>query len=113
MVKVFEILYPTGHKEVSALMLKTLRGEIWETYMEWFPASMGIKPGTAGCRYIDGREVNMRADGNFHRMYMQVNTVGHVNPDKPKVLDAETTRIMTRDYQLGLWSEDKIALGLK
>ena len=110
---VFEILYPTGHKEVTSLMLKTLRGEIWETYMEWFPASMGIKPGTAGCRYIDGREVNMRADGNLHRMYMQVNTVGHINPDKPKVLDAETIRIMTRDYQLGLWSEDKIALGLK
>ena len=111
--KVFEILYPTGHKEVSALMLKTLRGEIWETYMEWFPASMGIKPGTAGCRYIDGREVNMRADGNLHRMYMQVNTVGHVNLDKPKVLDAETIRIITRDYQLGLWSEDEISLGLK
>jgi len=111
--KVFEILYPIGHKEVSVLMLKMLRGEIWETYMDWFPASMGIKPGTAGCRYIDGREVNMRADGNLHRMYMQVNTVGHVNPDKPKVLDAETIRIMTRDYQLGLWSEDKISLGLK
>lgn len=111
--KVFEILYPTGHKEVSALMLKTLRGEIWETYMEWFPASMGIKPGTAGCRYIDGREVNMRADGNLHRMYMQVNTVGHVNPDKPKVLDETTVKGLTRDYQLGLWSEDKIALGLK
>ena len=111
--KVFEILYPTGHKEVSTLMMKTLRGEIWETYMEWFPASMGIKPGTAGCRYIDDREVNMRADGNQHRMYMQVNTVGHINPDKPKVLDAETICIMTRDYQLGLWSEDKIALGLK
>lgn len=111
--KVFEILYPTGHKEVTSLMLKTLRGEIWETYMEWFPATVGIKPGTAGCRYIDGREVNMRADGNLHRMYMQVNTVGHVNPDKPKVLDAETIRIVTRDYQLGLWSEDKISLGLK
>ena len=110
---VFEILYPIGHKEVSALMLKTLRGEIWETYMEWFPATVGNKPGTAGCRYIDGREVNMRADSNQHRMYMQVNTVGHVNPDKPKVLDAETIRIMTRDYQLGLWREDKIALGLK
>ena len=102
--KVFGILYPTGHKEVSALMMKTLRGEIWETYMEWFPATVGIKPGTAGCRYIDGREVNMRAVGNLHRMYMQVNTVGHVNPDKPKVLDAETIRIMTRDYQLGLWA---------
>ena len=111
--KVFEILYPTGHKEVTSLMLKTLRGEIWETYMEWFPATVGIKPGTAGCRYIDGREVNIRADGNLHRMYMQVNTVGHVNLDKPKVLDAETIRIITRDYQLGLWSEDKISLGLK
>ena len=111
--KVFEILYPTGYKEVLALMMKTLCGEIWETYMEWFPATVGNKPGTAGCRYIDGREVNMRADGNQHRLYMQVNTVGHVNPDKPKVLDAETIRIMTRDYQLGLWSEDKIALGLK
>ena len=111
--KVFEILYPTGHKEVSALMLKTLRGEIWETYMEWFPATVGIKPGTAGCRYIDGREVNMRADGNQHRMYMQVNTVAHINPDKPKVLDAETISIMTRDYQLGLWGNDFADLGLK
>ena len=105
--------YPTGHKEVSTLMLKTLRGEIWETYMEWFPATVGIKPGTAGCRYIDGREVNMRADGNLHRMYIQVNTVGHINPDKPKVLDAETIRIMTRDYQLGLWGNDFADLGLK
>ena len=109
---VFEILYPTGHKEVSALMMKTLRGEIWETYMEWFPATLGIKPGTAGCRYIDGREVNMRVDSNQHWMYMQVNTVGHVNPDKPKVLDAETIRIMTRDYQLGLWGNDFVDLGL-
>ena len=111
--KVFEILYPTGHKEVTSLMLKTLRGEIWETYMEWFPATVGIKPGTAGCRYIDGREVNMRAVGNLHRLYMQVNTVGHINPDKPKVLDAETIRIMTRDYQLGLWGDDFADLGLK
>ena len=110
---VFEILYPTGHKDVSALMLKTLRGEIWETYMEWFPATVGIKPGTAGCRYIDGREVNMRADGNLHRMYMQVNTVGHVNPDKPKVLDTETIKGLTRDYQLGLWGNDFVDLGLK
>lgn len=110
---VFEILYPTGHKEVASLMLKTLRGEIWETYMEWFPVSMGIKPGTAGCRYIDGREVNMRAVGNLHRLYMQVNTVGHINQDKPKVLDAETIRIMTRDYQLGLWGDDFADLGLK
>ena len=111
--KVFEILYPTGHKEVSALMLKTLRGEIWETYMEWFPASMGIKPGTAGCRYIDGREVNMRTDGNMHRLYMQVNTVGHINPDKPKVLDETTVKGLTRDYQLGLWGDDFADLGLK
>ncbi len=111
--KVFEILYPTGHKEVSALMLKTLRGEIWETYMEWFPGSMGIKPGTAGYRYIDGREVNMRAVGNLHRLYMQVNTVGHVNPDKPKVLDAETVKGLTQDYQLGLWGDDFADLGLK
>ena len=111
--KVFEMLYPTGHKEVSALMLKTLRGEIWETYMEWFPATVSNKPGTAGCRYIDGREVNMRAVGNLHRLYMQVNTVGHVNPDKPQVLDEETIRIMTRDYQLGLWGNDFADLGLK
>ena len=81
--------------------------------MEWFPAGVGIKPGTVGSRYIDGREVNMRAVDNLHRLYMQVNTVGHVNPDKPKVLDAETIRIMTWDYQLGLWPEDKISLGLK
>ena len=86
---------------------------VWETYMEWFPATVGIKPGTAGCRYIDGREVNMRTDSNQHRLYMQVNTVGHVNPDKPKVLDAETIRIVTRDYQLGLWGDDFSDLGLK
>ena len=55
----------------------------------------------------------MRADDNQHRLYMQVQTVGHVNPDKPKVLDEKTIRIMMQDYQLGLWSEDKIALGLK
>ena len=111
--EVLEILYPTGYKEVETLMLKTLRGEIWETYMEWFPASMGIKPGTAGCRYIDGREVNMRVDGNQHRLYMQVNTVGHVNPDKPKVLDETTVKGLTRDYQLGLWGDDFADLGLK
>ena len=110
---VFEILYLTGHNEVSALMMKTLRGEIWETYMEWFPASMGIKPGTAGCRYIDGREVNIGTDGNMHRLYMQVNTVGHVNPDKPKVLDETTVKGLTRDYQLGLWGDDLTDLGLK
>ena len=32
---------------------------------------------------------------------------------KPKVLDAETIRIMTRDYQLGLWGDDFADLGLK
>ncbi len=110
---VLETLYPTGYQEVSALMLKTLRGEIWETYMEWFPAGVGINPGTAGCRYIDGREVNMRAVGNLHRLYMQVNTVGHVNPDKAKVLDEETVKGLTRDYQLGLWGDDFADLELK
>ena len=100
-------------KQMWYNMMQTLRGEIWETYMEWFPAGVSIKPGTVGCRYIDGRGVNMRAVGNLHQLNIRVNTVGYVNPDKPKVLDAETIRIMTRDYQLGLWSEDKIALGLK
>ena len=44
---------------------------------------------------------------------MKINTVGYVNPDKPVMLDANTVNAQTRDYQLGLWPEDRIYLNLK
>ena len=108
-----EIFYPTGHKEVSTLMMQTLRGEIWETRMDWHPAGFMTPPGTIGKRYYDQREVYMSVNGNMHTFSMTVNTTGYVNPDKPIMLDANTVNVMKQDYQLGLWPEDQSYLNLK
>ncbi len=111
--QLLEIFYPTGYKEVSALMMQTLRGELWETRMDWHPAGFMTPPGTVGKRYYDQREVFMSVNGNMHTFSMTVNTTGYVNPDKPVSLDANTVNVMKQDYQLGLWPEDQSYLNLK
>ena len=111
--QLLEIFYPTGHKEVSALMMQTLRGEIWETRMDWHPAGFMTPPGTIGKRYYDQREVYMTINGNIHTFSMTISTAGYVNPDKPIILDANTVNVMKQDYQLGLWPEDQSYLNLK
>lgn len=111
--QLLEIFYPTGHKEVADLMLQTLCGEIWETRMDWHPAGFMTPPGTVGTHYYDQREVYMTINGNIHTFSMTISTAGYVNPDKPVLLDDITVSGMTRDYQLGLWEEDRIALNLK
>ena len=110
---IIEMVYPTGYEEVTALMMQTLRGEIWETRMDWHPAGFMTPPGTVGKQYYDQREVSMTVNGNMHTFSLKVNTVGYVNPDKPVMLDANTIKSMTQDYQLGLWPEDITALNLK
>ena len=111
--QLLEIFYPTGHKEVSSLMMQTLRGELWETRMDWHPAGFMTPPGTIGKRYYDQREVYMSVNGNMHTFSMTVNTTGYVIPDKPVSLDANTVNVMKQDYQLGLWPEDQSYLNLK
>ena len=111
--QLLEIFYPTGHKDVADLMLQTLCGEIWETRMDWHPAGFMTPPGTVGTHYYDQREVYMTINGNIHTFSMTISTAGYVNPDKPVLLDDITVSGMTRDYQLGLWEEDRIALNLK
>ena len=111
--QLLEIFYPTGHKEVADLMLQTLCGELWETRMDWHPAGFMTPPGTVGTHYYDQREVYMTINGNIHTFSMTISTAGYVNPDKPVLLDDITVSGMTRDYQLGLWEEDRIALNLK
>ena len=111
--QLLEIFYPTGHKDVADLMLKTLCGEIWETRMDWHPAGFMTPPGTVGTYYYDQREVYMTINGNIHTFSMTISTAGYVNPDKPIMLDANTVNVMKQDYQLGLWPEDIMALNLK
>ena len=110
---IIEMCYPTAYENVSSLMLQTLRGEIWETRMDWHPAGFMTSPGTVGKQYYDQREVSMTVNGSMHTFSMKINTVGYVNPDKPVMLDANTVNAQTRDYQLGLWPEDRIYLNLK
>jgi ribulose 1,5-bisphosphate synthetase/thiazole synthase len=110
---IIEMCYPTAYENVSALMMQTLRGEIWETRMDWHPAGFMTSPGTVGKQYYDQREVSMTVNGSMHTFSMKINTVGYVNPDKPVMLDANTVNAQTRDYQMGLWPEDRIYLNLK
>ena len=110
---IIEMCYPTAYETVSSFMMQTLRGEIWETRMDWHPAGFMIPPGTVGKQYYDQREVSMTVNGSMHTFSMKINTVGYVNPDKPVMLDANTIKIMTEDYQLGLWAEDRSYLNLK
>ena len=81
--------------------------------MDWHPAGFMTPPGTIGTHYYDQREVYMTINGNIHTFSMTISTAGYVNPDKPVLLDDITVSGMTRDYQLGLWEEDRIALNLK
>ena len=110
---IIEMCYPTAYETVSSFMMQTIRGEIWETRMDWHPAGFMTPPGTVGKQYYDQREVSMTVNGSMHTFSMKINTVGYVNPDKPVMLDANTIKIMTEDYQLGLWAEDRSYLNLK
>ena len=84
---VLMILYPYEYHEANDIMMKTLRGEIWETFRDNVPLMMS---GTWGTRYLDERAVHMAAGYGLTYFVIEIGKAGYVNPEKPLELSQET-----------------------
>ena len=92
------VIYPYGYDEVYNLMIKSIRGELWECMRD---DGKYIASGTFGTHYIDGREVNIYVSYGLSHMAVKVRKAGYVNPDTPKVFDEATIADLTsraREY---------------
>jgi len=101
------IVYPTGYNTVYDLMMKSIKGELWETFRD---NEGGVNSGTWGTHYIDGREVNIFVGYGLTHMTININKVGYYNPERPLELDAQTIADLTNsakeDYLLEKYGLD-------
>lgn len=102
-----KIIYPTGYETVRGLMMRSIRGELWECLRD----NAGyLASGTFGTHYIDDREVNIYVKYGLGSMTITINKPGYVNPEKPLELDAETISDLTTEakkfYPLGKYDLD-------
>jgi len=101
------IVYPTGYNTVYDLMMKSIKGELWETFRD---NEGGVNSGTWGTHYIDGREVNIFVGYSLTHMTININKVGYYNPERPLELDAQTIADLTNsakeDYLLEKYGLD-------
>lgn len=91
---VISVLYPYEYEEANEIMLKTMRGDIWETLRENVPLLIS---GTWGTRYLDGRTVHMVAGYGLTYFGIQIDTIGYVNPEKPMALTEEQIKDMSAE----------------
>lgn len=105
--------YPTQSKTAYGLMLKTITGEIWETFYqdtsELYPlfSAMPARSGTFGTHYLDRREVEMYCNNTCTQLVLNISREGYVNPETPRVLRESEIDFYTeeakRHYCLELW----------
>ena len=105
--QVLMIIYPSGYNTVYDLMMKSVKGELWETFRD---NEGGVNSGTWGTHYIDGREVNIYVGYGLSNMTININKVGYNNPERPLKLDAQTIAELTEsakeDYLLAKYGLD-------
>lgn len=88
------IVYPTGYEEVYDMLMRAIKGELWECLVEGTPY---LATGTFGTHYIDNREVVIYAAYGLPYVSITINKPGYVNPDKPITLTEETVSELTKE----------------
>ena len=105
--KLLMIIYPTGYDEVYELMMKSIKGELWECLRDGTPY---LASGTFGTHYIDDREVSIYAAYGLPYMTITIEKTGYLNPDTPLALDAEAINDLTteakKNYPLAKYGLD-------
>ena len=109
----FYMIYPTRYDDACDILMRTIKGEIWQTFYEessrWYPlyAAMPPRSGTFGSHYYDDREVEMYCNSTCTEVRIQISAEGHANPEIPRTLTAEEIEFYTaqakQKYMLGLW----------
>ncbi len=109
----FYTVYPTKVEEAYDILMKTVRGELWQTFYredsEWYPlyAAMPATSGTFGMTYLDDRQVEMYCNNTCTRLTIQISEEGYENPEEPRRLSQDEIDFYTeqakRNYCLELW----------
>ena len=110
------IPYATANGEVYDLMLKSIKGELWQTFYDeesehyLLYSMLPPRSGTFGSYYRDNREVEIYVMNNCTRMVMNISAEGYENPEIPRTLTSEEKEIYTEQakstYMLTLWGLD-------
>ncbi len=110
------IPYPTASGEVYDLLLKSVKGELWQTFCEedsehyLLYSMLPPRSGTFGSYYRDNREVEIYVMDNCTRMVMNISAEGYENPEIPRTLTPEEKEFYTNQakdsYMLSLWGLD-------
>lgn len=105
--------YPTGYEKVYDIMLKSIKGELWETFCSYdsalYPLYSALPPrsGTYGTTYYDNREVEMYVNDTCTLLTINLSESGYVNPEVPRTLSKEEltgyTALAKQYYCLELW----------
>lgn len=109
----FYTIYPTKVDEAYKIMIKTVCGELWQTFYnensEWYPlySAMPVSSGTFGTYYFDDRQVEMYCNSTCTRLTIQVCEEGYENPEIPRILTEDEINFYTaqakKNYSLDLW----------
>ncbi len=109
----FYTVYPTRVAEASDLLMKTICGELWQTFYpedsEWYPlySAMPATSGTFGTYYLDNRQVEMYCNNTCTRVTIHISEEGYENPDEPRILTEDEIKFHTEQaksrYCLNLW----------
>ncbi len=109
----FYTVYPTKVEEAYEILMKTVCGELWQTFYrddsEWYPlySAMPATSGTFGMTYLDDRQVEMYCNNTCTRLTIQISEEGYENPEEPRRLSQDEIDFYTeqakRNYCLELW----------
>lgn len=109
-------VYPAKYDEAYGIMLKTIKGELWQTFYEEYSESyplfsaMAPRSGTFGTVYLDDREVEMYMNAYGSELTVNISAEGHRNPDVPRTLSGEEITAYTeqakKNYLTGRWGLD-------
>ena len=105
--------YPTGYEKVYDIMLKSIKGELWQTFVaydsELYPLYSALPPrsGTYGTTYYDKREVEMYVNDTCTLLTINLSDTGYINPETPRTLSKDEiagyTALAKQHYCLELW----------
>lgn len=109
----FYTVYPTKVTEAYDIMMKAVKGELWQTFYEetseWCPlySAMPASSGTFGSYYYDNREVEMYCNSTCTQLTININAEGYENPEIPRTLTQDEIDFYTaqakQHYCLELW----------
>lgn len=109
----FYTIYPTKIESAYRIMMKTICGELWQTFYnensEWYPlySAVPARSGTFGTYYLDNRQVEMYCNNTCTKLTILICEEGYENPETPRSLTEDEIDFYTtqakKNYCLGLW----------